>query len=214
LCGWGNNESQYYTRKKLKNARVENQKLVLEAHQESIGDSDFSSAKMISKGRHEMLNGKLEIRCKNPVGRGTWPAVWMMPVQDTYGGWPKSGEIDIMEHVGYAKDSIYGTVHCEAYNHMLGTQKSGNIAVTDNESKFHNYAVEWDQEGMRWYVDSFMYHEFINIKETYKEWPFDQEFYLILNLAVGGTWGGKMGIDTSAFPAQFEIDYVRYFRKE
>ncbi len=214
LCGWGNNEQQFYTRNRLKNARVENNKLIIEAHAEKMGTRDFSSAKLISKDKQNMLDGKLVIRCKNPVGLGTWPAIWMMPVTDSYGGWPKSGEIDIMEHVGYAKDSIYGTIHSEAFNHMIGTQKAGEIYIPDNESAFRDYSLEWSQEGMRWFVDSTMYHEYLNLHESYKEWPFDQEFYLILNLAVGGNWGGKMGIDSSAFPARFEIDYVRYFQKK
>ena len=214
LCGWGNNESQFYTLNKLRNARVENDMLTIEAHQENIGSREFSSAKLVTKGKHNMLNGRLEVRAKNPKGVGTWPAIWMMPVNNIYGKWPKSGEIDIMEHVGYAKDSIYGTIHCEAYNHMIGTQKVGNISVTDNESGFHNYILEWDQEALRWYVDTTLFHTFSNIDASSKEWPFDQDFYLILNLAVGGNWGGSMGIDTLAFPAKFEIDYVRYFEKE
>jgi len=214
LCGWGNNEAQFYTANTLKNARVENNTLLIEAHREKKGSQEYTSAKLITKGKHNILNGKLDIRCKNPRGVGTWPAVWMMPVEDNYGKWPKSGEIDIMEHVGYNRDSIYGTIHCEAYNHLKGTQKAGEIAIEDNESRFHNYILEWDQEVMRWYVDSTLYHEFLNIEQSSDEWPFDKEFYLILNLAIGGNWGGTMGIDTTAFPALFEIDYVRYYEKK
>ncbi len=213
LCGWGNNELEYYTDRQLKNARVENDLLVIEAHREKMHDRNFSSAKLVTKDKHHMLNGRIEVRSKNPKGIGTWPAVWMMPVENTYGGWPKSGEIDIMEHVGYNPDSIFGTIHCEAFNHLKGTQKAGKIKIPDNESNFHNYILEWDQENLRWYVDSTLYHSVQNPKLSTAEWPFDKEFYLILNLAVGGNWGGVQGVDSLAFPAKFEIDYVRYFEK-
>lgn len=214
LCGWGNNESQFYTEEKLKNAHVANGKLVIQAYNEKIGTKDFSSAKLTTKGLRSFNRGRLEIRAKNPTGKGTWPAIWMMPLKDNYGGWPSSGEIDIMEHVGYSPDSILGTVHTRAFNHIDGTQDGGAIVIPDSETAFHNYAIEWDQKSIKWFVDSLQYHEFLNLNEGFEEWPFDQEFYLILNLAIGGNWGGKMGIDTSAFPAKFEIDYVRHYLKE
>jgi len=213
LCGFGNNEAQYYQSNKLKYARVENGKLILEAHLDTSAiNHQIKSAKLTTKFKQKFKYGKIDVRAKNPVGVGSWPAIWMLPDQNKFGKWPQSGEIDIMEHVGYSRDSIFGTVHTEAFNHMIGTQKSGHKVVTDSESQFHEYSIQWNPDKIEFFIDSLKYHEFLNYQETYKEWPFDQDFHLICNLAIGGNWGGKMGIDSTKFPMQFEIDYIRYYR--
>lgn len=211
-CGWGNNERQYYTKGKEKNVRIKNGYLIIEAHQEKINKSDYSSTRLISKNKGDFKYGRIEVRAKLPSGKGTWPAIWMLPTNSPYGGWPRSGEIDIMEHVGYEPDTIYGTPHTQAFNGMIGTHKTGSIYVPDAESSFHTYTVEWTANKIEWYVDDIHYHTFAKIDETPEKWPFDQAFHLILNLAVGGNWGGKYGIDESIWPQQFLIDYVRVYK--
>lgn len=211
-CGWGNNELQYYTGERLENARVEDGKLIIEAHREDFEDGQYTSARLVSKGKADWLYGRFEIRAKLPSGRGTWPAIWMLPSDWKYGGWPASGEIDIMEHVGYEPDTIYGTVHTEAFNHIIGTQRGNQLEVLDAEESFHVYQLEWTPHKIDFLIDDQLYHTFPNEGKNYAEWPFDQPFYLILNLAVGGNWGGTKGVDESIWPQRMEVDYVRVYQ--
>lgn len=208
-CGWGNNELQSYSLKP-ENVRIEGGLLVIEARKAQEG---FSSARLVTRDKAAFTYGRIEIRAKLPAGRGTWPAIWMLPQNDTYGGWPASGEIDIMEHVGFNPDTIFGTPHTKAFNHMIGTHQSGAIYLPDAETEFHTYAVEWNGQQIDWFVDDTHYHRFAPTLRSSAEWPFDHPFYLILNLAVGGNWGGKEGIDDSIWPQQFLIDYVRVYTK-
>ena len=214
LCGWGNNEQEYYTEKTLKNARVENGQLIIEAHKETIADRNYSSARLVTKGKGDWTYGKIVVRAKNPSGKGTWPAIWMLPTENKYGTWPGSGEIDIMEHVGYAADSIFSTVHTVAYNHMHGTQKGGHKVVKDSESEFHSYGIEWDSRKIDFQIDGSTIFTFENEQKSSEEWPFDQDFHLILNLAVGGHWGGKYGVGDNIWPQRLLVDYVRVYKKD
>ncbi|MEO0337916.1 MAG: glycoside hydrolase family 16 protein [Bacteroidota bacterium] len=211
-CGWGNQERQYYTYKELKNGRVEDGHLIIEAHKQKIGQADYSSVRLVSKPSGIMKYGRIEVRAKLPSGRGTWPAIWLLPVENKYGGWPRSGEIDIMEHVGYNPDSLFATVHTESYNHMLGTQKDGEAFVPTAESDFHIYTLNWQEDKMEFFVDDNNYFTYFNDGSGPASWPFDQEFYLILNIAVGGSWGGALGIDEDVWPQRMEVDYVRYYQ--
>ncbi len=211
VCGWGNNELQYYTKRNLNNARVENGNLIIEAHRTKMGKKEYTSARLVTKGKQSWRNGKIEIRAKLPTGLGTWPALWMLPEDNAYGGWPRSGEIDIMEHVGYNPDTIFGTVHTEAFNHGIGTQVDAGIFDPNTEDEFHNYSIIWNDHTISWYIDGDQYHEFHNKNKTYKEWPFDKRFHLIMNIAVGGNWGGKHGVDPNIFPQKMEVDYVKVF---
>jgi beta-glucanase (GH16 family) len=211
-CGWGNNELQFYTKDRLENARVEDGHLIIEAHKENFEKSQYTSARIVTKEKGDWLYGKLEIRAKLPDGRGTWPAIWMLSTDWEYGGWPESGEIDIMEHVGYAQDTVNGTIHTKSYNHIIGTQKAGIIDVNVSD-EFHTYGLEWTEKSMIWTIDDKPYFEFENENKTFNEWPFDKRFHLILNLAVGGNWGGKYGVDESVFPRQMVVDYVRVYQK-
>ena len=213
-CGWGNNELQYYTEKRQQNARIENGHLIIEAHNELyLENRSYTSARLVSKNKGDFEYGRVECFAKLPSGKGTWTAFWMLPTNWEYGGWPLSGEIDIMEYVGYEKDSIYGTVHTKAYNHGQKTHKGGASYFPDVNTNFHLYAIEWTPEKIDFFVDDNKYFTFENEGKTFEEWPFDKTFHLILNLAVGGTWGGKKGIDNSAFPQQFVVDYVRVYQK-
>jgi beta-glucanase (GH16 family) len=211
-CGWGNNELQYYT-KDSKNVRVDNGMLVIEARHDSLGGKGFTSTKILTRGLGDWLYGRLEVRAKLPRGKGTWPAIWMLPTDWKYGGWPASGEVDIMEHVGYDPGVIHGTIHTEAYNHIKGTQKEGKTTVEDAQDAFHVYAVNWEEDKMEFFVDDKLYHTVLrDPKDDYKGWPFDQRFYLIMNIAVGGNWGGAQGVDLDIWPQKMEIDYVRVYR--
>jgi len=212
ICGWGNNELQYYTANRAENARVENGLLIIEARKESFKDAKYTSARMVTKNKGDWKYGKIEIKAKLPNGLGMWPAIWMLPTKWEYGAWPRSGEIDIMENVGYLPDSLFGTVHTDAFNGMKGTQKSKSIFVNDLATNFHVYGVVWDEERIDFLLDGKLYHSFFNNHSGIAAWPFNKEFYLILNIAIGGNWGGKMGINESIFPQQMQIDYVRVYQ--
>jgi len=213
VCGWGNNELQYYTDDTL-NVRQSGGHLLIEARKDSIKGKSYSSARLVTRGKAEWLYGRFEIRAKLPDGRGTWPAIWMLPGEKKYGEWPRSGEIDIMEHVGYDPGVVHGTLHSDKYNHMKGTQKEGMVRRSDVQDDFHTYIVEWEPETVRFMVDDSLYHQVNKVPEDdHSGWPFDQKFYLILNLAVGGNWGGKQGVDPTIWPRRMEVDFVRVYQR-
>ena len=211
-CGWGNNELQFYTHDRLENARVEDGKLIIEAHKENFEDAKYTSARLASKNKGDWKYGRIEVKAKLPAGTGMWPAIWMLPTKWEYGGWPHSGEIDIMENVGYWPDSLFATVHTGAFNHGQGTQVGTAISVNDLSTAFHVYAIEWMADKIIFLLDGKEYHRFSNNKQGSAAWPFDKEFHLLLNIAVGGNWGGKFGVDDKIFPQRMEIDYVRVYQ--
>jgi beta-glucanase (GH16 family) len=212
VCGWGNNELQFYTDKRLENVRVQNGNLVIEARKEDFQNKKYTSARMVSKNKGDWKYGRFEIKAKLPKGRGIWPAIWMLPTKWVYGGWPASGEIDIMEFVGYMPDSVFGSVHTGLYNHSIGSQKTGGFEFKDLATAFHVYAIEWSEEKISFFIDDKKYFEFENESSGSAAWPFDQAFHLILNIAVGGNWGGRYGVDDSIFPQRMEIDFVRVYQ--
>lgn len=205
--GWGNGEKQLYTRADTNNAVVRGGSLFITARQTSEGK--YTSARLLTKNKGDWKYGRIEVRAKLPKGRGIWPAIWMLPTDWAYGDWPSSGEIDIMEFVGYLPDSLYATVHTEAYNHSIGTQKTRPVFLPGTSEQFHVYAVEWLENSMVFKIDDRTVFQFKQEKDDPTVWPFDQRFHLLLNVAVGGNWGGQKGIDNSIFPQTMEIDYVR-----
>lgn len=211
--GWGNNEAQHYTAGDTANAYVNEGLLTITARIDSMGGKRYTSARLITKGKGDWLHGRFEIRAKLPTGLGTWPAIWMLPTDWEYGGWPASGEIDIMENVGYDPDTIVGSAHTQSYNHVQGTEKNAKTYVPTSYTDFHTYALEWEEDAYRVYVDDNHYFTFRNEGTGFAGWPFDKRFHLLLNLAVGGNWGGQKGIDDSLFPHHFQIDYVRVYQK-
>jgi len=211
--GWGNGEAQFYTDRRLENARQEGGRLIIEARREDWGGKAYTSARLVSRGKGDWLYGKFEMRAKVPAGRGTWPGLWMLPTDWKYGGWPASGEIDIMEHVGFDPNVIHGTVHTQAYNHTIGTQKGKAIAVGDATNAFHTYSLEWTPERIDIFVDGTRYFSFANEHAGSARWPFDQRFHFVMNLAVGGSWGAVKGIDDGAFPERLEVDWVRVYQR-
>ncbi|MFH1120480.1 MAG: glycoside hydrolase family 16 protein [Bacteroidota bacterium] len=206
--GWGNNEIQNYTASP-ENAFIKDGKLIIKALK---NNGKWTSARLITKNKVDFLYGKMEIRAKLPTGKGTWPAIWMLPTDWLYGGWPASGEIDIMEHVGYDPGVVHATVHTESYNHVIGTQVGKSINVVDYAEAFHNYTVIWDAQKIDVYLDDTKYFTFNNDETgNYATWPFNKRFHLILNIAVGGNWGGAQGIDPGLTEATMEIEYVRIY---
>lgn len=211
VCGWGNNELEYYT-KDSRNVRVENGNLVIVALKDSSA-KPYTSTRIVSRHKGDWLYGRVEIKAKLPRGKGTWPAIWMLPTDWKYGGWPASGEIDIMEHVGFDPGVIHGTLHSETYNFTKGTQKEGKVTIADCMDQFHVYAIDWQDSKIDFYVDDKLYHSVPrNPAEDYKGWPFDQRFHLIMNIAVGGNWGGQQGLDDTIWPQKMEVDYVRVYQ--
>jgi beta-glucanase (GH16 family) len=210
--GWGNNELQFYTTDP-KNARIENGVLIIEAHQDSVEGKPYTSARLVTKNKGDWTHGKIEVKARLPKGKGTWPAIWMLSTDWKYGGWPASGEIDIMEHVGYDPGVVHGTIHTETYNHIKQTQKEGKVSVPTAQDEFHLYGLNWTDEKMDFLVDDKVFYTVDrDAKDDFKGWPFDQRFHLILNLAVGGNWGGKEGVDTTIWPRRMEVDYVRVYQ--
>jgi beta-glucanase (GH16 family) len=209
--GWGNGEKQMYIAHRLKNCRVENGKLIIEALKERVGDNAYTSARLVTQGKAEWTYGRIEVCAKIPAGRGSWPAIWLLRAAEPL-KWPDDGEIDIMEHVGYDPGNIHATVHCARYNHLNGNQKTAITHVPDCNTTFHVYAVEWNSNIITAFVDGKKYFTYTNENTGKDAWPFNQPFYLILNIAVGGSWGGIKGIDDAAFPQRMEVEYVRVYK--
>ncbi len=213
--GWGNRELQFYTDGRLTNARVENGLLIIEAHREKWEGSEYTSARLVTKNKGDWIGGRFEIRARLPLGLGTWPAIWMLPtVWDLGdGSWPGNGEIDIMEHVGYDPGRIHASTHTLKNNWRIKTQRTGTIEVPTVSTEFHTYVLEWDSEEIRIYVDD--RHYFTSRREggDWTSWPFYRKFHLVLNLAVGGDWGGAKGVDPEVFPRRLEVDYVRVYQR-
>jgi beta-glucanase (GH16 family) len=206
--GFGNNELQYYTGD-ADNIFMRDGCLVLKAIKETYQNHAYTSGKIWTQSKKFFKYGRVEARFKLPVGRGTWPAIWMMPQSSVYGGWPNSGEIDIMEFVGYDANKIYGTVHRGAGS---GGNGDGN-SRTMNPNEFHTIRIDWEPGYIKWYLDDVLFHTYNNAFAGNAQWPFDQNFYVIMNFAVGGNWGGAQGVDTNIWPQEFLIDYVRVYQK-
>lgn len=211
--GWGNNEAQFYTDRRLANARVEEGRLIITALKETMGGKEYTSARINARKLGGWLYGRFEARMKLPSGRGIWPAFWMMPVDNFYGGWPAGGEIDIMEFFGFMPDTIYCTIHTSAYNHRRGTQKGSKLKVANLHDEYHLYAVEWFPDRLDFYMDETKVFSYKKPGDHPAVWPFDQHFYPILNCAVGGDWCYQMGgIGDTPFPQVLEVDYVRVYQ--
>jgi beta-glucanase (GH16 family) len=217
--GWFNNEKQYYAAAREKNARVVDGRLIIEAHGEDLsqaglsdwGKQQFTSARLITKGLGDWTYGFFEIRAKLPCGRGTWPAIWMLPSDDSV-KWPEGGEIDIMEHVGFDPGVIHHSIHTSAFNFSRGTQKTSSHQIPDACDAMHKYQLLWTADFMLFGVDDRPKLLFKKESDKRARWPFDQPQHLLLNIAVGGSWGGQKGVDPAAFPARMEVDYVRVYQ--
>jgi beta-glucanase (GH16 family) len=208
-----NDEKQYYT-SRPENVRVEGGMLVIEGRQEAYQGHGYTSASVNTLGRFELRYGRVEVRAKLPTGRGSWPAIWMLGTSIASVGWPACGEIDIMENVGFDPLRVHSSVHTAAYNHTIGTQKTASTVVADPSADFHVYATEWYPDRIETSVDGVRYFSFRNEGTGSRAWPFDAPQYLLINLALGGSWGGQQGIDDSRFPHLYLIDYVRIYQQK
>ncbi|MFY9343331.1 MAG: glycoside hydrolase family 16 protein [Planctomycetota bacterium] len=207
-----NGELQHYTAER-RNARIANGVLVIEAHREDHEGASFTAASVITKGKATFRHARIEVRAKMPRGRGVWPAIWLLGVNFDEIGWPQCGEIDVMEFVGFEPRVVHANVHSEAYNHMRGNGRGTRIPLADPSDAFHVYGVAWDRERMVFTLDGAVTFTVANDGTGVASWPFDQPFYLLLNLAVGGSWGGQQGVDESVFPQRLEIDWVRVWER-
>jgi len=221
--GWVNNELQAYTDRDT-NVFVQDDNLVIRALIEPgffgtdyTGTSytaDYTSGRLNTAGKGEWTYGRFDTRAKLPKGIGSWPAIWMLGSNISAVGWPHCGEIDIMEHVGFDEGNIHASIHTTDYNHVNGTQKSGQVIIPTATDSFHVYSLEWDSTYIRYLVDDEPYFFIYNDSNGDEDkWPFNKPQYIILNLAVGGDWGGAEGIDPSVFPMEMKVDYVRVFEK-
>jgi beta-glucanase (GH16 family) len=228
-----NDEQQLYTRDRKENARVEDGMLVIEARKERLKNpafdpaakggkkggrgrefAEYTSASLTTRGKTAWTYGKIEVRAKLPKGRGTWPAIWTLGTNIREAGWPACGEIDIMEFVGFDPGVVHSNVHMKKYNHMKKTGKGDKLALPDASDAFHVYALEWTPDRLDFFVDDKKHFSFENEKSGVDAWPFDKDQYLILNLAIGGAWGGQKGIDDAIFPQRLTVDYVRVYQRE
>ena len=221
--GWVNNELQAYTERDT-NIFLESGFLVLQGlidpgfsgtdYNGNDYNADYTSGRVNTDGKFSTTYGRFDIRAKLPKGKGSWPAIWMLGESINSIGWPDCGEIDIMEHVGYDEGTIHGSIHTEEYNHMYNTQRSGSKYIENVTSTFHVYSLEWSPFYLRYLIDDepffFVYND---SKGDNSKWPFDDPHYIILNLAIGGDWGGVQGISTSEFPMRMMVDYVRVFKQ-
>lgn len=216
--GWGNNELQYYSDDDS-TAFIQDGKLVIRADlvPQGTGSADnlryFSSARLRTSGKGDWRYGRIEVKAKLALGQGIWPAIWMLPTDWMYGGWPESGEIDIMEHVGYDPGRVHGSIHTGSYNHKINTQRGGSKLLDKISSKFYVYAIEWYEDRIDFLIDDSKYFSFQNDgKNDFNTWPFNQRFHLLINIAVGGDWPGSPD-ETTQFPTEMEVEYVRVYEK-
>ena len=217
--GFGNNELQYYTNDSS-NVIIKDGILHIQAKFEAAGIGEannlryFSSARLRTVGKGDWKYVRIDVRAKLALGQGIWPAIWMLPTDWVYGGWPKSGEIDIMEHVGHDEGRVHGSVHTESYNHKIGTQRTKTKVLSEVKDSFHVYSIEWYEDRIDFLIDDQQYFTFMNDqKNDYKTWPFNQRFHLLINVAVGGDWPGSPD-NTTIFPQDMEVDYVRVYKKQ
>jgi beta-glucanase (GH16 family) len=210
--GWGNQELQAYTNRP-ENVRLEEGMLVVEARREDelVGGREYSSARIKTQGLHAWQYGRIEARLKLPFGQGIWPAFWMLGDNLYQKGWPAAGEIDVMEFIGREPDLIYATVHAPGYSGGDGVGSSLTASTEALRNDFHVYAIEWEENEIRWYFDDQQYFK-ITPEDVPDEWIFDHPFFIILNLAVGGRWPGYPD-DTTEFPQFLYVDYVRVYQR-
>ena len=200
--GWGNAELQYYTNRQ-ENAVVQGGVLKITAIKENFSGSAYTSARLLTKGKFSFKYGKVEARAKLPAGVGTWPAIWMLGNNISTVGWPDCGEIDIMEHRGSELNKIFGTLHYPG--HSGGNANGSTKIISNATTEFHKYSMEWSAAFIKIYVDDQLFHTFANSAAV----PFNQDFFLIMNIAMGGTFGGS--IDPAFTNASMEIDYIRVY---
>jgi beta-glucanase (GH16 family) len=208
--GWGNHELQYYTGRK-ENLRVDGGKLIIEARRDGVENGEFTSARIKTAGLKERTYGRYEARIRVPKGQGIWPAFWLLGSNVADAGWPRCGEIDIMENIGKEPALVHGTMHGPGYSGADAFGKPSALAGAAYADDFHVFAVEWEPGEVRWYRDGVLFNK-ARPELVKGDWVFDHPFFVILNLAVGGDWPGKPDASTT-LPQQMLVDYVRVYRR-
>jgi len=208
-----NNEKQNYPEARTEYARVDGKVSTIEARKDHFEGKPITSACLNTSKNFSFTYGYVEVRAKVPGGRGTWPAAWMLAKDIDKKGWPLCGEIDIIEYVGYEPDNVHFNAHTQAYNHTIGTNKGTHVVVPNFKDEFHTFGLLWTPDKLVWELDGKKVFEFSKESADPTKWPFDTPQYLILNLAIGGDWGGQKGIDDAIFPAKYLVDYVRVYQK-
>jgi beta-glucanase (GH16 family) len=212
LCGWGNNELEFYTNS-ADNLFFREGKMIIRARKESYGGRSYTSARIKTQGKKTFKFGRIDIRAVMPAGKGLWPAFWLMPENNVYGYWPSSGEIDMMEFLGHEPSRVYGTVHYGPGPGSTSISKNMVLANDDRfDKKFHVFSVIWEQDKIQWLVDDVVYSTINKADLGSANYPFNEDFYLIINLAVGGNWPGSPDSAT-VFPQHLIVDYVRVYQQ-
>jgi beta-glucanase (GH16 family) len=207
-----NGEKQYYTRERRENVRVENGNLVIEARKEKFQGAEYTAGSLQTAGKFEFCYGRVEVRAQIPQGRGIWPAIWLLGSNIKTVGWPRCGEIDLMEFVGFDPEHLHFTFHTQKYNHLTKNGLATTVTIREPWRDFHLYALDWTPGSLVLSLDGKEVHRY-DKKETAEEfWPYDHGMFLILNVAVGGSWGGLKGIDDAIFPQEMKVDSVRIYR--
>jgi beta-glucanase (GH16 family) len=211
IPGWGNNELQYYTDHE-ENIFIENNMLHIVAREERIGSMNYTSARIRTYEKGDWMYGRFEIRAKLPEGQGIWPAIWMLPTDNVFGTWPKSGEIDIVELVGHEPSTIHGTVHYGPdWPENQQKTKSYTLPQGKFSDDFHVFAISWSSNEIQWFIDDVMYHTITPASLQPHNYPFNARFHLLINLAVGGNWPGRPD-NTTEFSQSLIVDYVRVYQ--
>lgn len=208
ICGWGNNELEYY---RPENLSFQDGKLIIEAKKENFGGKNYTSSKILTEGKKTFKFGRIDIRAKLPIGKGIWPALWLLPQNSVFGGWPRSGEIDLMEYLGHEPNKVYGTLHYGPGPGSIQQNKSFTLSGGKFSDEFHVFSLEWKQDQIKWFVDGNLYATTNKADVGTQNYPFNEQFFLIFNLAVGGNWPGSPDAST-VFPQWFIIDYVRVYQ--
>lgn len=208
ICGWGNNELEYY---QPANLGFQDGKMIIEARPENVGGKTYTSSKILTKGKKIFKYGRIDFRAKLPKGKGIWPAFWMLPQDNVFGGWPKSGEIDIMENIGHEPARTYGTLHFGTGPGSTQLGRNYNLPSGIFNDQFHVFSLEWQQNSIKWFVDGNLYSTYTIADFGTNNYPFNENFYIIINLAVGGNWPGNPDA-TTYFPQWLIVDYVRVYR--
>jgi beta-glucanase (GH16 family) len=210
ICGWGNNEQEFYT-DRPENIFFQDGKLIIEARKESYSGKPYTSSKILTAGKKTFKFGRIDIRAKLPKGKGIWPALWLMPQNSVFGNWPKSGEIDLMELVGHEPNKVYGTVHYGPGPGSIQISRGYTLPSGNFNDEFHVFSLEWKLDQIKFYVDGNLYSTVNKADVGTNTWPFNEDFYLIFNLAVGGNWPGNPDASTY-FPQWMIVDYVRVYQ--
>jgi beta-glucanase (GH16 family) len=215
--GFGNNEKQFYLEKSIENTFVSDGKLHIVALKKKYENLNYTSAKLSNYQKFSIQYGKIEVMAKLPRGKGNWPAIWMLPesLRKKEEIWPLCGEIDIMEHVGKNPNWLHVSLHSNLYNHITGTQVTYFEKLHDVFDNFHKYGITWTKDYIKFYFDDKLFFESFKGQKgrvsSNEGWPFDKPYFLIMNLAIGGNWGGE--IDDEIFPNEMQIDYVRVYQQ-